>query len=263
MMELIKRQTLAEMVAAWKDSVRDIEEAFKLLVQAEQRLRTTFKSSSYLFDLSRSDSAYRDYEKPDRVIAELKKDVWRELVNRMEMRRLLSVKRCAELDNQLSTGEGLPDIDEVQILAMLEQTAANVPQFMEEAVKEVYDWLRPSTGYVTNHRFEQELGKRVIIRHAVQMRWRAGAFDVNYHRQNNVRALDNVFHLLDGKGMSKTYGGDLSDAIQKSEGGEGETEYFKFRCCKNGNLHLEFKRADLLAKINATIGGLILKERNK
>lgn len=41
--------------------------------------------------------------------------------------------------------------------------------------------------------------------------------------------------------------------------GKGETEYFRFKCYHNGNLHLEFKRPDLVQKINAIVGGLTLK----
>jgi hypothetical protein len=40
---------------------------------------------------------------------------------------------------------------------------------------------------------------------------------------------DNVFHLLDGKGLSGTYAGELADAIPKTPAGEiGETTFFKF-----------------------------------
>jgi len=49
----------------------------------------------------------------------LKKDVWRVLIDRMELRRILSAKRNEELNRQIETGKDLPDIDEAQILAML------------------------------------------------------------------------------------------------------------------------------------------------
>jgi len=45
----------------------------------------------------------------------------------------------------------------------------------------------------------------------------------------------------------------LVDAINTSNG-TGETEYFKFKACKNGNLHLEFKRMDLVSKLNQLAG---------
>src|SRR5436190_20361060 len=38
-----------------------------------------------------------------------------------------------------------------------------------------------------------------------------------------------------------------------------ETDYFKFRCFRNRNLHQEFKRLDLVAKLNAIAGGMRLR----
>jgi hypothetical protein len=75
-------------------------------------------------------------------LKELKKDVWRVLIDRMELRRILSVKRNEELNRQIETGKDLPDIDEAQILAMLEGTLANTCAFIEEAVQEVFEFLR-------------------------------------------------------------------------------------------------------------------------
>src|SRR5256885_16798746 len=153
--EIIPRTTLTMLVAAWRQSEGEIRQAFALLVSAEKRLKETFKPDSYLFDLSRTDSRYRHHENPDELLKELKKDVWRVLIDRMELRRILSVKRNEELKRQIETGKDLPDIDEAQILAMLEGTLANTGAFIEEAVKEVFEFLRPrNSRYKTNSEFE-------------------------------------------------------------------------------------------------------------
>jgi len=63
----------------------------------------------------------------------------------------------------------LPDIDEAQILAMLEGTLANTGAFVEEAVQEVFEFLRPrNSRYKTNTEFE--IRKRVIL-FAVENKW--------------------------------------------------------------------------------------------
>jgi len=104
-------------------------------------------------------------------LKELKKDVWQVLIDRMELRRILSVKRNEELRRQIETGEDLPDIDEAQILAMLEGTLANTGAFIEEAVQEVFEYLRPRhSHYKTNTEFE--IGKRVIL-FALETKWGA------------------------------------------------------------------------------------------
>jgi len=248
------------LVAAWRESEAEIRQAFGLLVSAEKRLKETFKPDSFLFDLSRTDSRYRRYENPDELLKELKKDVWRALIDRMELRRILSVKRNEELNRQIETGEDLPDIDEAQILAMLEGTLANTGAFIAEAVQEVFEYLRPRhSRYKTNTEFE--IGKRVII-FALENKW-GGGFRVDHYREQYIRAIDNVFHALDGNGSIKTHRGPLSDAIEAAKDGTGETDYFRFRCFRNRNLHLEFKRLDLVAKLNAIAGGMRLTGESK
>ena len=82
-----------------------------------------------------------------------------------------------------------------------------------------------------------------------------------HHREQNIRGIDNVFHALDGNGTVHTHRGPLVDAInQCGREGKGETQYFKFKCFTNRNLHLEFKRLDLVAKLNQVAGGRRLKQ---
>ena len=82
---------------------------------------------------------------------------------------------------------------------------------------------------------------------------------VNYRRQKYLTALDNVFSMIDGKGAVKSYYGGLSDAITSSPDGKGKTEYFSFKCFMNGNLHIEFMKPELVAKLNAVAGGARLR----
>src|SRR5216117_1395965 len=85
--EIIPRTTLTMLVAALRESEAEIRQAFGLLVSAEKRLKETFKPDSYLFDLSRTDSRYRRHENPDDLLKELKKDVWRVLIDRKVLRQ--------------------------------------------------------------------------------------------------------------------------------------------------------------------------------
>jgi hypothetical protein len=76
-------------------------------------------------------------------------------------------------NRQIETGEDLPDIDEAQILAMLEGILANTKCFVEEAVQEVFEYLRPrNSKYKTNTEFE--IGKPVILSWAIERKWDGG-----------------------------------------------------------------------------------------
>lgn len=239
-----------------------VDQAYAILEQAEKSLRSVFLDApGYRFSVIERNSTDVGTTASKAINAKLKKDAWAIIVERMELRRLLSIKRRTELDSQIEKGE-LPDLTDENVLALFETSAAKVNTYLEEAVHEVFDYLRPpQSRFKTNTEFE--LGKRVILTWQVEKGWSRGKFRVNYHREKYITALDNVFHMIDGKGPIKSYHGPLYNAITDSPNGTGNTDYFKFRCCINGNLHLEFLKPDLVAKLNAVAGGNRLRTEQK
>ena len=186
------------------------------------------------------------------VFGKMKRRAWQMLVDHLGIKALMSVKKRADFERQLEAGE-LPDISEETILGVILGLAGQAKDFAAEAVGEVFEILRPQTAnwdrqYKTNDVFR--VGRRVILTWMVRTRW-GGGFEVNYQREAQVNAIDGVFHLLDGKGVLKERRGPLAQAINATgKDGKGETDYFKFRCFKNGNLHLEFKNLELVKQLN-------------
>ena len=83
---------------------------------------------------------------------------------------------------------------------------------------------------------------------------------MRYGRSHDeLMAIDKVFHLLDGQGIPEGYEGPLIDALQTAGDGKGETNYFVFQCYQNTNIHLTFKRLDLVKLLNQVAGGGALK----
>jgi hypothetical protein len=251
--ELAKNINLAALVEAWNQAQAEVWAAHELLETAEKRLKGNFNASTYQLSIL---SSYQSGEmsNPKKLIERLKRDAWQVIVDRMEIRRVMSVKRAEELDKKLREGE-LPEITEAAIFEMMDTAFTNVNTFIEEAIKEVFEILRPRHNhYKTNSQFD--IGERVILSSSVTIRW-GSKFDTNHYREKDLRALDNVFHSLDGKGLPKTHYGPLIDAIKDTSihVGKGETDYFEFKCFRNCNLHLKFKRMDLVKQLNAIAGG--------
>ncbi len=257
--DLAIRETLPALVACYRQAEEEIRQAYDLLESAEKRLQTGFQEfECNCFNVNPRDYCKVGSQAADMVMESIKTEAWRVLVERMELRRVLSVKRRKELDDQLMKGDKLPDITEENIVAMLQDNLASIDLYVKEAIGEVFDFLRP-VGSVLKTNSEFELGKRVILHHVVSPGYIKGTFRVAYRHEPELTALDNVFSVCDGKGTIKTYRGPLCDGISESKDGVGETDYFRFRCCLNGNLHIEFKRSDLVARLNATAGGSRLK----
>lgn len=270
--DLARRETLSTLVGTYKQACEEIRQAYTLLETAEKRLKSAFTAGpGYYFDVnsqsSRSSHETVGEKAAEACIAKLKKDAWRCIIDRLEIRKVLSIARREALDRQLH-GEPryhgdivppLPEITEENILSMLTEGVAKATDYANEAVLEIFDWLRPRGGanskLKTNEKWR--LGKKVII-YCVEPTYN-GRFSVKFHYLANLTALDNVFHMLAGRGPLNTYHGPLHDAIKESPTGEGETDFFRFCCKKNGNLHLEFKDLDLVAKINKAAGGNQIK----
>jgi len=258
MSALIEHTTVAQMVTAFGDASREIRQGFALLESAQNRLRAAFQPDYGGKFAVLSPQRYVTLvgrEGADDSLSRLRRDAWQSIIQKLQIRPALSDKRWRELEEQLERGE-LPEITAETIEEMVAGLAGNLGGYFAEAVTEVFEFLRPRhSSYKTNTEFE--IGRKVIIPHAVEKL--GGVWRPDYYRTQRLIALENVTYMLDGKHRPEgSYYGPLCSAIQESEG-QGETEHFKFKCFKNGNLHLEFKRPDLVAELNKIAGGNRLK----
>jgi hypothetical protein len=258
--QLARRLSVTEAVAIYEQAERDIRAAFDLVARAERRLTETFVLGDSPTIHVHDRWGKVNFDRIDESLEELRRQIWRQLVERLELRRFMSIRAWNTLDHQLREGKDVPEITHETVTAMGQQFQQQMGSMLEEAVQEVFEWLRPrGSDYKTNSEFE--IGPRVILSYVVERAWGGDGFRVCYHREPNLTALENVFSALDGKGaVTKGHYSLLSTAIKESgKAGRGETEYFRFRCFKNRNLHLEFKRPDLLARLNQIAGGTRLR----
>ncbi|MFA5687809.1 MAG: DUF4942 domain-containing protein [Kiritimatiellales bacterium] len=260
---LIERHTVHEMVVAYHEAAKEIKQAYKLQGAARNRLSSAFGASYYFHVFSDKSNRYTVDELVADVLSNIKKGAWRVVVGRLGIRNLMCTKQSKELDEQLESGKGLPDITDEAIFGFLEQLHSQIGQLAKDSIMECFDMLRPRRiTHKTNEKNARwELGPKIILKYWVEPNWSKG-FQIRHHYCQCARVLCNAFSLLDSKGVVKSYGGDLTDAVSTTRQigvNSGETEYFKFKCYKNGNLHLEFKRMDLVAKLNEIGGAGMLK----
>ena len=256
---LATRATVEELIRDWNLGMHELKTGLEAIKRAEEHLKA-FDTSGSAWDLQafRHDDTSLDFDKKR---SRMKAAAWRYLIDRIELKKMASIARAKQIDKQLhDRPETLPDITMDNIFGWLDAMATQGVEFLKEAAQEVYRNLRPAAWnrHKTNSAFR--VGKKVILCHRVRRCYSGrDRFGINYYYSDEIRALDNVFHMLDGKALSAYRDGDLSRAIEAAEGGIGETEFFRFKCFLNGNLHLEFKRMDLVDRLNE-IGGNALPE---
>lgn len=261
--ELIKKQSATAMVAAHDEAIRLAEEGFKTLAKAKGLLREAFGEYNCNLWGDRL-TTYNwtpddvDYQMQDTTPL-IKTQAWRGIMGKVGVEDLMSAKRKEGLKRQIEAGD-TPDFTLENVLAMFQGMGNEMTHYMEEAVKEVFDWLRPwRRVHKTNDPYQ--VGPKVIKEFVVAV-W-GSTFTMSHYngKENNLHDLDRVFHLLDGQGVPK-YPGDFVTAIKEAmSAGEptAETEYFKAHWYKKGTMHIEFLRLDLLEQLNAVAGGANLR----
>ena len=249
--DLSVRTPIDDLVRRYRESRRDITRAFELLDSAEERIGSSLRGRH---------GRVLDLPAPADVLDQLKRSVWSEVVDRLEIRRLLSIKMARELDGRLSKGE-LPEPTLETIASFGAFYQENTAAMLKECVREVFDLLRPRCShYKTNTEFE--IRERVILSWIVETGW-SHPFRVRWSHAHDLLALERVMMMLDGRGViARTMNGELVDAINRcGKDGRGRTEYFAFRACKNGSLHLTFLKPSLVTKLNQIAGGKNLRPK--
>jgi hypothetical protein len=258
---IILNQTISQMVGTYEDACECVRLSYAALEQAESNLESAFGKEYSDF----STLPERHYSNPsEEILNKIKCNAWRAIVNKLEVHKLMSVKRWDELNKKLQDPKNLPELTLPAIADIVNTFAQNANEFVEEAIREAFDYLRPrehysGSRYKTNQKNAKfEIGKKIIMTRMVNNQY-GGGFRVNYNEEQKLIALDKVFANLDGKTITDGYRSPIVDAINTNKSGVAETEYFKVKCYQNQNLHLEFKRLDLLKKFNAVAGGMNLK----
>lgn len=252
----INRGKLGQQIDTYNQSIREIEAAYQQLDTAQKNLKAACVTDHYKTSYSvLPENTYSDpLHHLDRITERLKRQFWRYIVDMLEIRKFLSSQKEEELNKRLEEGD-LPDITFAAVFAEIEAIVQSAQELKKEVVAEAFETLRPQPRYRSNYKTNQrwQVGKKVILTWKIEPGYDR-PFRVQYGSEQTVGVIDRAFHILDGQPVREGYKSPLIDAINTSEDGTGQTHYFKFRACKNGNLHLQFLRLDLVKELNK-IGG--------
>jgi hypothetical protein len=242
--EVMEHQKLSVIVENYEQAQQDLRQAFDLLVVAKERLSGLLgEYRDQIFPERISDYDLRDTAKECENL--VRRNTWRYLLDQMQVSSIMSDSARSHLDRQIKDNK-LPEITQENVLGTFQQFYGNADMLFQDAIKETFNFLRP--GRWNRHKTNKEfmIGPRVIIACCVS------TYGTNHYKDQNLHALDNVFHRLDGKAAPK-YPDDLVTTMNQAmreRKTATETEYFRCKWYRNGNLHLEFKRLDLLKQLN-------------
>jgi hypothetical protein len=186
---------------------------------------------------------------------QLDRNLWRLAFEKTNLMQVLDAEARKEFEKALD--EDTPEFTVANIRSTFYSVAVDAEMMMNRGIVNVFKWLSPK--YKTNSNEPFKLDRKCVatwmFRYCVYSRY----LQVNYGRaQDTFNDIDRVLKTLDGKKHIPRELHCAIDAAMKECAAKDlpyiyENDYLKVKGFKNGNCHMEFKRADLLEKINDAI----------
>lgn len=231
--------TLTDLLLARDEALRLIADARRITEMAKQTLEPY---GPYL--MPRGAQLPEDAQ---RVRSELDCSMWRRAFDLTGFKQLMDAQAVAEFEKSLSPTA--PEFTEANIRATFIDLRINAASMFRRGVFNIFRYL--SDDYLTNASEPFRIGRKVIMSWMIRPSYRRG-LAIQYNGADKLNDLDRVFQTLDDKTFQPRA---LESAMNAAfeQGQVFESDYYRARAFKNGNLHLEFKRLDLLDKVNEKI----------
>lgn len=233
-----KRQTLTDFCNHRAGIVKLLTEhdAHFQLIQAEMK-------KFYQYGMPRSSEPLGRLEES---IKELDRMYWRQSFDHTGLMQLLDAQSKKKFDRDLQ--ENPPEFTIENVQSSFIDLSQNAEKMFEDGVVNVFHRL--SNRYMTNDGFR--IGDKVVMTWMVEPSFRRGLQLRHGQGEDEINDIDRVFKTFDGKRyVERSLSCAMNTAIQ--DGGRYEDDYFAAKAFKNGNLHLKFKRADLVERVNLVI----------
>lgn len=196
----------------------------------------------------------------DEAIKQLDKTFWRIAFEQTGFMQLFDAASRAKFD--LEIRDKPPEFNMANVRSTFLEISQKADAMFAEGIVNVFRKL--SGRYQSNDVFK--IAEKIIMTGSMQPKWCGGGKEFRHgYAADEINDVDRVFKTLDGK---KHIPRELSSAMNKSfvTNADYDDEYFHAKAFKNSNLHLTFKRGDLLEKANMIIaqwygGNVISKGR--
>jgi hypothetical protein len=189
----------------------------------------------------------------DEIRKRLNRDMWRGIVLGTPIGSLMDAAEADAFRDSLEKDP--PDATEETVRATLERLVGESDMIFRRGLVNAFKAL--DRDYASNDGFK--IGERIVLTWGVTWDKIMGYFTFRSERQKQFHDLDRVMHVLDGKPAPDRNQGLCSamDSLTYSRGRDAgtiaESDYWRIRIFKNGNVHLWAKRADLLERCNRLI----------
>lgn len=248
---LVRKDSIEELCGHRARALALYAQAFDLLLEARDAHARAAVGKSYITNFPvealRWITTDRRVEFVDRIRTDMDRDVWQGLILNTALAGLMDAEARDSFERSLR--DNPPEVTAETVFATMSALAGDAEMIFRRGLVNVFSQLHRK--YRSHDGFK--IKDRVIMPYAVRVLFRSAML---IHDAQLID-VDRVMHVLDGKAAPHHTAG-LCAAIRAAMHAnpaqwEAETEYFSAKWHLNGNLHLRFKRADLVMRANQII----------
>jgi len=238
MRELMLPKNLGDYIEARDIAVERITRAYQTLRDADADAKGFIPHGLYYEVVPRISVA--------EAISRTDERFWRVAFDLTGFMQLMDEKAINEFYKSMEKDVPAFNMDNVRTTFL--QLHQDADMMFKRGIVRVFQQFMPHE-YRTNSKEPFKLDRRAVIGWGTE-NW--SGLRVNHHASGRVNDIDRVFKTLDDKQHKPR---ELEHAINAAfvNGNVYEDEYYQFKGYKKGTLHVLFKRADLLEKVNRLI----------
>lgn len=217
-----------------------VNEAYRLLDSAEQ-IANTHKINV------KANVHNRQHFHPEAAIERMRRDAWIKLMDMTGIKQIMDTQALEEFEKELYSKA--PAFTEENIRGTLLQQMQESEKMFARGLVNVFRALDKK--YRRHKDTVFRIPKKIIIECAIDY-WSGGRLAVSHRAYSRIDDIDRIFKTLAGEKFNSH---ELIAALGASWyiGNLHECSMYKVRGFKNGNIHIEFMRDDLLEKANEII----------
>lgn len=250
---IVPRATIDGIVALRSQAIETFRDGFETLARARQIAKSA-TPQGYLPMLPKDalNLIERDSGDADKFVKIMTKSVdqavWDHLINLMGIEKIMDAQARKQFRHQIQTDP--PEVTAETCRATMESLIEDADTIFKRGIANAFSAL--------DRRFRSHDGFKIGARIVFDYAFNAYGSWSRYNADDRLRDVERAFHVLDGKEQPDRYAGIVGAIDEQRRSCErhafrAESEYFRAKAYKNGNLHIWFKREDLVKKVNKVL----------
>lgn len=231
-------KTLLDMQISRDEAIATYQNVVNMIAESKKRLGDYIYPNSY---------EIRNWKED--FTKELDTNLWRYAFRKTGLERYMDAK--AKQDFERSLESKVPEFTVENIRSIVFYAAQDADTMFARGIVNTFHRLSDDHKTNTNKRFT--VNPKAIIKHVFGSNF-CGGLSVNRYSIDMLSDIDRVVKVLDGqKFEAHELECKINDCYKQTQTTIYEDDYYRIKGHKNGNAHIEFKRQDILDKINLII----------